>query len=84
MGVGCWSTSVLMPVGFPVAAPVNGRSDIWTPGPLRHRHAGHADVVRELIDGAAGFTEGGELATERGRAGRERHHARLEQVARDA
>jgi uncharacterized damage-inducible protein DinB len=23
-----------------------------------HRHAGHADIVRELIDGAAGFREG--------------------------
>jgi hypothetical protein len=23
-----------------------------------HRHAGHADIVRELIDGAAGFRKG--------------------------
>src|SRR5919112_1915556 len=28
-----------------------------------HRHAGHADIVRELIDGSAGFSGGGVTAT---------------------
>ena len=49
-----------------------------------NRHAGHADIVRELVDGQAGFAGSGDLVTDRGRAGWERHRERLERVARDA
>ncbi len=49
-----------------------------------HRHAGHADIVRELVDGAVGHRAGvdnmGELARDRRTALR----ARIEQAARDA
>ncbi|GIH79676.1 DinB family protein [Planobispora longispora] len=48
-----------------------------------NRHAGHADIVRELVDGAAGLREGNDnLAPADG--GWEEHRARLERVAREA
>lgn len=47
-----------------------------------HRHAGHADIVRELIDGAAGLREGGDnLAFHDAELWRT-YHERLEQLAR--
>ena len=48
-----------------------------------NRHAGHADIVRELIDGSAGLREGNDsLAGDPSQ--REEYRARLEQVAKEA
>ncbi|MQY07223.1 DinB family protein [Actinomadura macrotermitis] len=47
-----------------------------------HRHAGHADIVRELIDGAAGMREDNDNLPEQV-AWRE-HWQRVEQAAKDA
>lgn len=49
-----------------------------------HRHAGHADIVRELVDGAAGLSAGNENLPERDEAWWADHRARVEQAARDA
>lgn len=48
-----------------------------------HRHAGHADIVRELIDGSVGLADGDDLVNgdDEWRAS---YRDRLEQVARDA
>ncbi len=47
-----------------------------------HRHAGHADLVRELIDGAAGLRPGNSNLPEVDADWWSDYHARLEQVAR--
>jgi uncharacterized damage-inducible protein DinB len=49
-----------------------------------HRHAGHADIVRELIDGAAGVRRGSDNLPEVERGWWEDYRARLEAVARQA
>jgi hypothetical protein len=49
-----------------------------------HRHAGHADVVRELIDGVAGLRSGNENLPGLDEASWQAHRDRLEQVARRA
>jgi Protein of unknown function (DUF664) len=49
-----------------------------------HRHAGHADVVRELIDGSAGLADGGEMLAPGDAAWWAERHARLERVAQEA
>ncbi|GAB2920967.1 DinB family protein [Rhodococcus aerolatus] len=46
-----------------------------------HRHAGHADVVRELVDGAAGHRAGSSNLPDVDAAGWARHRARLQDVA---
>jgi Protein of unknown function (DUF664) len=48
------------------------------------RHAGHADIVRELIDGAAGLRADNDNLPPADRAWWEGHRARLERAARDA
>lgn len=48
-----------------------------------HRHAGHADIVRELIDGATGRNDNDNLAPG-DQAWWENHRNRLERVARQA
>jgi hypothetical protein len=48
------------------------------------RHAGHADIVRELIDGAAGLREGNDNLWLRDQAEREIHHERVAAAAREA
>ena len=48
------------------------------------RHAGHADIVRELIDGAAGLREGNDNLGARDAAGWAEHRARIEQAAHEA
>jgi uncharacterized damage-inducible protein DinB len=48
------------------------------------RHAGHADIVRELIDGAAGAREGNDAMAPGDRAWWESYRARLERTAREA
>jgi uncharacterized damage-inducible protein DinB len=49
-----------------------------------HRHAGHADIVRELIDGAAGFRSGNENLPALGEASWQAHRERVERVAKQA
>ena len=49
-----------------------------------HRHAGHADILRELIDGLAGRLPGNDNLAPRDRQGWEAQRARLEAVAREA
>ncbi|GAB3605631.1 DinB family protein [Conyzicola nivalis] len=49
-----------------------------------HRHAGHADIVRELIDGAAGLRANNSNLPEAEREWWDGYRARLEAVARDA
>ncbi len=49
-----------------------------------HRHAGHADIVRELIDGAAGLHAGNEILPDVDRAWWAGYRDRLERVAREA
>jgi uncharacterized damage-inducible protein DinB len=47
-----------------------------------HRHAGHADVVRELIDGSAGLMRGGDLLPSQDRSWWDSYRNTLEDVAR--
>ena len=47
-----------------------------------HRHAGHADLVRELVDGAAGLRDGNDNLPTHDRAWWAAYRERLEQVAR--
>ncbi|MGA4507231.1 DinB family protein [Propionibacteriaceae bacterium G1746] len=49
------------------------------------RHAGHADIIRELIDGAVGLSEGwGNMWAEDGEDYWQRHRQQLEDTARAA
>ncbi len=48
------------------------------------RHAGHADIVRELIDGAAGLREGNDNMAPGDRAWWENYRGRLERAAQEA
>src|SRR4051794_8417918 len=49
-----------------------------------HRHAGHADIVRELVDGAAGLRPDNDNLAAGLAASPSRHHDRVERAARDA
>ncbi|GHA07514.1 hypothetical protein GCM10010329_32800 [Streptomyces spiroverticillatus] len=49
-----------------------------------NRHAGHADIVRETIDGTAGLLEGNENLPPAERISWAKHVERLEGVAREA
>ena len=49
-----------------------------------HRHAGHADIVRELIDGAVGMSEGNDSMTPGDSAWWDDYRSRLERVAQQA
>ena len=48
------------------------------------RHAGHADIVRELVDGAVGLRADRPNLPDLGQAGWEGHRSHLEAVAREA
>ncbi len=48
------------------------------------RHAGHADIVRELIDGTVGLRKDNDNMASGDRAFWEAHRARLEQLASQA
>ncbi|WP_448316842.1 DinB family protein [Streptomyces sp. CO7] len=48
------------------------------------RHAGHADIVRELIDGAVGMREDNTAMAQADAAWWQAHRERLERVAREA
>ncbi|MEN8041014.1 MAG: DinB family protein [Actinomycetota bacterium] len=47
------------------------------------RHAGHADILREQIDGAVGYVPGNSNIPERDAAGWADHYARVEAAARE-
>ena len=49
-----------------------------------NRHAGQADIVRELIDGAAGLRPGTENLPAVDEEWGRRHRERLERIAREA
>ncbi|MGY2129790.1 DinB family protein [Blastococcus sp. SYSU DS0617] len=49
-----------------------------------HRHAGHADIVRELVDGSAGAQSVGDNLPEHDAAWWQEYRERLETVARQA
>jgi uncharacterized damage-inducible protein DinB len=49
-----------------------------------HRHAGHADIVRELVDGAAGLRDGNDNLARSGEDAWRAHRDRVEQAAREA
>jgi hypothetical protein len=49
-----------------------------------HRHAGHADIVRELIDGAAGLRKDNDNLPSADRRWWESYSAKLESTAREA
>jgi uncharacterized damage-inducible protein DinB len=49
-----------------------------------HRHAGHADIVRELIDGSAGLRQDNDNLAPGDRAWWENYRSRLERVAQEA
>jgi hypothetical protein len=49
-----------------------------------HRHAGQADIVRELVDGSAGLMDGGDALPTKDREWWDSYRNRLEQVARQA
>jgi len=49
-----------------------------------HRHAGHADIVRELIDGTAGLRKDNDNLPSGDRAWWESYHAKLERAAQEA
>ncbi|MFJ8870079.1 DinB family protein [Streptomyces sp. NPDC102473] len=48
------------------------------------RHAGHADIVRELVDGTAGHSKGSDNLPSEDQAWWANHRRRLEHVAREA
>lgn len=49
-----------------------------------HRHAGHADIVRELIDGAVGLRDGNDNMAPGDQAWWKDYRSRLERVAQEA
>jgi hypothetical protein len=49
-----------------------------------HRHAGHADIVRELIDGAVGLRDGNDNMAPGDQAWWENYRSGLERAAREA
>ncbi|MGW0516779.1 DinB family protein [Crossiella sp. NPDC003009] len=49
-----------------------------------HRHAGHADIVRELIDGTTGLRPDNDNLPEADKSWWTAYHANLEQVAKQA
>jgi len=49
-----------------------------------HRHAGHADIVRELIDGIAGMNKGNDSMAPGDAAWWDGYRSRLERTAREA
>jgi hypothetical protein len=49
-----------------------------------HRHAGHADIVRELIDGVVGLRKDRDNMAPEDQAWWDNYRSRLERVAREA
>ncbi|MFD3457657.1 DinB family protein [Streptomyces sp. NPDC058691] len=69
---------------------IEGRQEVTLHQILVHvttetsRHAGHADIVRELLDGAVGMAEGNDNMPAGDRSWWENHRERLERTAREA
>lgn len=67
-----------------------GQDEVTLHGVLVHvvvdtqRHAGHADIIRELLDGAVGLLEGNDNLPPADRSWWEGYHDRLQRVAEDA
>jgi len=49
-----------------------------------HRHAGHADIIRELTDGAVGMKQGNDSMASDDSTWWENHRSRLERAAQEA
>lgn len=49
-----------------------------------HRHAGHADIIRELVDGVVGMNKGNDSMPPGDSAWWENHRSRLERAAQEA
>jgi len=49
-----------------------------------NRHAGHADILREQLDGAVGTQEGSTVLSQLDTAFWENHCAKIEQAAKEA
>jgi hypothetical protein len=49
-----------------------------------NRHAGHADILREQLDGATGTEEGSTVLHHLDAAFWENHRAKIEQAAKEA
>ncbi|MBW8090863.1 MULTISPECIES: DinB family protein [Streptomyces] len=49
-----------------------------------HRHAGHADIIRELMDGAVGMNKGNDSMAPGDSAWWENHRSQLEHAAQEA
>ncbi|MCS0634164.1 DinB family protein [Streptomyces sp. LP05-1] len=91
-----WQHADATIAALPLDAP--GRVPWWTAGRdevtlhqiLIHmiaetqRHAGHADIVRELIDGAVGLRDGSDNMPEGDRTWWEEYRNRLERTAKEA
>ena len=86
------ATIEALPLDAPATVP-------WWPEERRHttlhrllvhmvaetnRHGGHADIVRELVDGAVGLREGVSNLPDRDRAWWEQHRERVERAACEA
>lgn len=80
-----------LPLDAPGRVPWWGdHGDVTLQGILIHmiaetdRHAGQADIVRELIDGAAGLRKGNDNLPSEDKAWWESYHATVERAAREA
>lgn len=86
------ATVAALPLNAPGRVPwwAEGRQDVTLHQIPIHmiaesqRHAGHADILRELMDGSAGLLQGNENLPERDAAWWASYRHQLEQVARDA
>ena len=83
------STVTLTNIADGPALAANGAGDavvVWNSAHQQHpgRHAGHADILRELIDGSAGLRPGSTNLPSTDLAWWEDYRSRLEQVAHSA
>ncbi|MFE7560963.1 DinB family protein [Kitasatospora sp. NPDC057500] len=84
------ATIAALPLDAVGRLPWGGGGEVTLHHSLAHmtaetqRHAGHADVVRELVDGATGQRRGGENMAPGDEAWWAGHRARVERAAREA
>jgi hypothetical protein len=84
------ATIAALPIDAPGHVPWWPRPDVRLFNVLVHvltetnRHAGHADILREQIDGAVGQAKWDTTLQERGTAFWEDHRAKIEQAAKTA
>ncbi|MFD0275663.1 DinB family protein [Kitasatospora sp. NPDC127111] len=83
-------TIAALPLDATGRVPWGNRGEVTLHGSLVHmiaetqRHAGHADIVRELIDGTTGQRPGGENTAPGDPAWWRAHRDRVEQAAKEA